>query len=164
MKSYKSPKVENRQSGVQGVGLFAKEDITFGEIISIKGGVILSEAEAHSVAKEIGDYYLQIEDNFYISPAKEADIESNALQQNHSCEPNMGLRGPITFVAMRDIGAGEELFYDIAFTTAHSYQIICNCGKPSCRGTITGEDWKRMDLQKKYKDYFSPFIQRKMNA
>ena len=31
------------------------------------------------------------------------------LYSNHSCDANLGIRGEITFVAMRDIPAGEEL-------------------------------------------------------
>lgn len=33
---------------------------------------------------------------------------------NHLCNPNVGVRGEITFVAMRDIKAGEELTTDYA--------------------------------------------------
>jgi putative transposase len=37
--------------------------------------------------------------------------------------------------------------------------VKCNCGEPECRGTITGKDWKRRDLQKKYRGYISWYLQ-----
>jgi hypothetical protein len=32
------------------------------------------------------------------------------------------------------------------------------------RGTITGQDWRRKDLQQKYRGYFSWYLERRMNA
>jgi len=34
----------------------------------------------------------------------------------------------------------------------------CRCGSPLCRGVITGDDWRRTDLQARYRGHFSPFI------
>ena len=64
------------------------------------------------------------------------------LYTNHSCEPNIAIRGQIVFVAMREIAAGEELTHDWATTDDLDYEMACRCGRPTCRGTVTG---KRLD-------------------
>jgi uncharacterized protein len=84
------------------------------------------------------------------------------LYSNHSCDPNLGVRGEITFVAMRDIRAGEELTHDWAMTDDDDYSVECNCGAPHCRETLTGKDWQRLDLQKRYAGYFSAYLARKI--
>jgi hypothetical protein len=35
----------------------------------------------------------------------------------------------------------------------------CGCGTRSCRGTISGRDWQRPDLQRRYGTYFSSYLQ-----
>src|SRR5262249_48440330 len=69
------------------------------------------------------------------------------IWSNHSCEPNIGIQGQIAFVALRDTGAGEELTHDWATTDDDRYQMSCRCGAAACRGVITGQDWRRPDLQ-----------------
>jgi hypothetical protein len=83
---------------------------------------------------------------------------------NHSCEPNIGVQGQIVFVAMRDIAAGEELTHDWATTDDDEYEMACNCGTPSCRGVVTGQDWRRPELQARYRGYFSWYLQRKIDV
>jgi hypothetical protein len=43
------------------------------------------------------------------------------------------------------------------------YEMKCNCGAENCRGTVTGKDWQRQDLQEKYRGYFAWFLQRKID-
>ena len=83
---------------------------------------------------------------------------------NHSCHPNIGVQGQIVFVALREIAAGEELTHDWATTDDDDYALECRCGAPACRGTVTGQDWKREDLQRKYRGHFSWYLQRKIEA
>jgi hypothetical protein len=68
------------------------------------------------------------------------------------------------FVAMRDIALSEELTHDWATTDDLDYVVECNCGSPNCRGTVTGKDWMKKELQEKYKGWFCWFIQRKIDA
>ncbi len=86
------------------------------------------------------------------------------MHLNHSCEPNSGLQGPIVFIAMRDIATGEELTFDYAMTDDEPYEMECCCGSKNCRGTITGFDWRKPELQRKYDGYFSWFIQRRIHS
>ncbi|PYL32540.1 MAG: hypothetical protein DMF35_08075 [Verrucomicrobia bacterium] len=85
------------------------------------------------------------------------------LYSNHSCDPNLGLRGEITFVAMCEIRAGEELTHDWAMTDDDDYSVECNCGANSCRKVLTGKDWQKPELQRKYAGYFSAYLARKIS-
>jgi SET domain-containing protein len=147
--SYRSPKTEVRPSSIHGKGLFAVADIARGEIVAVKGGHIISRAQLQQIAPELGPAEIQIGDGVYIAPVTAAEREGSMLYTNHSCEPNLGMRGEITFVAMRDIAPGEELTHDWAMTDDDDYALACNCGAVTCRGTLTGKDWQRRDLQKR---------------
>lgn len=163
-KSYRSSKTEVRESSrIQGKGLFARESIRKGEIIAIKGGHILDSKDYNRLDDAPKQYCLQIDDNFFIGPKTKEEIEDNAIFINHSCEPNIGFDGQITYVALRDIKTGEELSHDYAMCfTARNYGFKCNCGARNCRGVITDNDWKSKELQKKYKDHFVWFILKKI--
>jgi hypothetical protein len=40
--------------------------------------------------------------------------------------------------------------------------VKCQCGAANCRGTLTGKDWQRPELQKRYSGYFSAYLVRKI--
>src|SRR5262249_23495802 len=66
-----------------------------------------------------------------------------------------GGQGQIVFVAMRDVAAGEDLTLDYA-TIEHDVEPMdCRCGAPGCRRVITGQDWRRPELQKQYGNSFA---------
>ncbi len=69
-------------------------------------------------------------------------------------------------VAMRDIVAGEEIYYDYALTENHpdfSFP-VCLCKKENCRGKISGNDWKIQELQEKYGRHFLPHVLKSIDA
>ena len=84
--------------------------------------------------------------------------------EQHSREPNVGLGSNIDYVAMRDVSAGEELTVDYALLDDYDgHEIMaCHCNSASCRRVIGGHDWRRRDLQRKYKVYFSWCLQRRI--
>ena len=161
--SYRSPKTEVRESKIHGRGLFAIADIAKNEIVAIKGGRIVDRKTLREkITPLLGPVEIQIGDDLFIAPVSDEERELSMLYLNHSCDPNLGVRGEITFVAMRDIRAGEELTHDWAMTDDDDYSIECNCGAPDCRKTLTGKDWQRPDLQKRYSGYFSAYLARKI--
>src|SRR6266404_6116164 len=161
--SYRSPKTEVRESAIHGRGLFATADIAKDEIVAVKGGHIVSRAQLREkITPRLGPVEIQIGDDVFIAPVTEEEREGSMLYSNHSCEANLGLRGEITFVALRDIRAGEELTHDWATTDNNDYSLKCKCGAPNCRGTLTGKDWQRPELQKRYSGYFSAYLARKI--
>ncbi len=162
--SYRSSKTEVRSSPIDGRGLFAVADISKDEVVVVKGGHIITVAQKRAVNEQLGPVEIQIGDGLFIAPVDAAEREASMLYSNHSCDPNLGMRGEITFVAMRDILAGEELTHDWATTDDDTYEVKCRCGNANCRGTVTGKDWRRLDLQKKYSGYFSAYLEAKIRS
>ncbi len=162
--SYRSTKTEVRASPIHGRGLFATANIAKDEVLVVKGGHIITGAQKKTVSAQFGPVEIQIGDDFFIAPVTAEERELSMLYSNHSCDANMGLRGEITFVAMRDIAAGEELTHDWATTDNDAYEVKCNCGSANCRGTVTGTDWQRPELQKQYAGYFSAYLAKKIEA
>jgi len=160
---YRSPKTEVRESKIHGRGLFATADITKDEIVAVKGGHIVNRKTlGEKITPVLGPVEIQIDDDLFIAPVTEEERELSMLYSNHSCDPNIGVRGEITLVAMRDIRAGEELTHDWAMTDDDDYSLKCNCGAPDCRKILTGKDWQRPDLQRRYAGYFSVYLARKI--
>lgn len=162
--TYRSPKTEVKESPIQGKGLFAKDAITKGEIVAVKGGYILTKKEWDALEPELGPAEIQIAEDLFIAPVHQEQRDDNMLYTNHSCDPNIAIQGQIVFVAMRDIEPGEELTHDWATTDDEDYEMECNCGRSNCRGIITGKDWVKKDLQEKYRGWFCWYLQRKIDG
>jgi hypothetical protein len=158
-----SAKVVKRVSDIHGRGLFAREPIARGEVVVVKGGYVMTRAQRDQVALELGPAEIQITEDLHIGPVSRDQREGGMMHLNHSCEPNLGVQGQIVFVAMRDIAPSEELTIDYAMTDDEPYEMPCDCGAGTCRGVITGFDWKQPSLQRKYDGYFSWFIQRRLD-
>ena len=163
--SFLSPKTEVRESKIHGHGLFAIANIAKGEIVAVKGGHIVDRKTlCEKITPRLGPVEIQIDHDLFIAPVTDEERELSMLYSNHSCEPNLGIHGEITFVAMRDVRAGEELTHDWAMTDDDDYSVECKCGAPECRKTLTGKDWRRPDLQERYAGYFSVYLARKIAA
>jgi uncharacterized protein len=161
--SYRSIKTEIRRSHTEGRGLFAKEPIQKGEIISVRGGHILTRQMEEKLEKPVGYWGYPIADDLVLAPLNTEEVETVMMFLNHSCEPNVGILGQILFVAMRDITSEEELTIDYAMFGADKEPMPCNCQSTTCRGLITDLDWRIEELQTKYRGYFSSYIQLKIN-
>ncbi len=160
--SYLSPKTEVRESKIHGHGLFATDDISKDEVVAVKGGHIVDRKTLRAeVTPRLGPVEIQIGQDLFIAPVTDEERELSMLYSNHSCDPNLGVRGEITFVAMRDICAGEELTHDWAMTDDDDYSVECKCGARNCRRILTGKDWQRPELRQRYADYFSAYLARK---
>ena len=162
--SFLSPKTEVRASGIHGRGLFAREKIARGEVVTIKGGHIFDRATLDQLKSSLGPAEIQIGDDLFFGPTDASEREGSMIFSNHSCDPNIGVQGQIVFVAMREISAGEELTHDWATTDCDDYEMPCNCGAANCRRVITGCDWMNPELQKRYKGYFSWYLEKKIQA
>jgi hypothetical protein len=161
--SYLSPKTRIGRSRIHGRGLFARMAIRKGEIVAIKGGHVLDRRALARVKGRIAESYIQIDDAFFIGAATAAEVRRNKLFINHSCAPNLGIRGEITFVALRAIRAGEELTYDWAMEENSLARTQCRCGARTCRRVLRGSDWTDPALQRRYRGYFSAYIQARID-
>jgi uncharacterized protein len=157
--SYLSPKTEVRESKIYGRGLFATMGIAKDEIVAVKGGYIVDRKTLRErITPRLGPVEIQIGQDLFIAPVTDEERELSMLYSNHSCNPNLGVRGEISFVAMRDIRVDEELTHDWATTDDDEYSVECECGAANCRKILTGKDWQKPELQKRYAGYFSAYL------
>jgi len=162
MKTYRSPKIGVHEDSLEGRGVVALQDIAREEVVAVKVAHLITRDEIEQITAEVGDYALQIDDNFYLSPRNTDEIDDMSVFINHSCDPNIGFRGQVVYVAMRDIRAGEELCHDYSMERSDNYALDCHCGSSLCRGKVTGQDWKIPELQRRYRDYFSIYLSNKI--
>jgi len=150
-------------SSIAGRGLLAVEPISAGEVIAVKGGHIVSTTEHLQLPDPLPNSAVQITEDLVLVARDLEEYEAVMLFINHSCEPNVGMGGNIVLIAMRDVDAGEELTIDYALFDDYDGAMTCNCGSAECRGVIDGRDWRRRDLQARYRGWFSWYLQRKIN-
>lgn len=152
--SWLHPDVEVRESGIEGRGLFALRDIQPGEAIIIMGGRVLTD-----------DEFRELQLQKYSSAAIDEglnillDTPNPAEFGNHSCDANTWMRDEVTTEARLPIAADDELTIDYAVLTGFAdWSMACTCRSSLCRGVVTGEDWRRADVQQRYRGHFSPFL------
>jgi len=161
--SYLNPKLEVRAFPDKGgYGIFAREPLKAGELVCMWGGSIVTYAELQTLSEDVVSHSIQVEEFLYqVQPWEHFDP---ADYFNHCCEPNAGLSSPISLVSIRDIESGEEVCFDYAMSDSSDYdQFECQCGSASCRGLVTGKDWRDPALQTRYRGYFSPYLQRRID-
>lgn len=159
---YLSPKVEPFAFPDKGgFGVRAVSFIPAGELIVFWGGDIVTGEQLATLPLDRQIHGIQVHDNLFQVPSGDAQPGDYV---NHSCEPNVGLNSPISLVAMRDIQPGEEICFDYAMSDSTPYDDFdCACGTPSCRIRFTGDDWRLPALQARYRGYFSPYLQRRID-
>lgn len=159
--SWMSPKVDIRESTIHGRGMFAASPLSAGEAVVVWGGALV-DREAAALARSEGKLVMQLDDNLY---SVEERGEDETYFMNHSCDPNVWMADAATLVARRSIPTGEELTVDYAlFEAAEDFEATweCRCGSTVCRKRVTGQDWRRPDLQRRYAGHFLPLIARRI--
>jgi hypothetical protein len=145
-----------------GKAVYARELIEPGELIAVWSGRLVHADELDDLPEDIRHHTAQVEEDLYLaslSPNEPPDYI------NHSCEPNAGLDGQITIIAMHTIQPGDEVTIDYAMCDGSPYdEFDCACGSSQCRGRVTGNDWRDPVLWKRYAGHVSPYLQRRINA
>jgi hypothetical protein len=160
-----SPKTELRASPRHGTGLFALQPIEPGEVVEVWGErwegrqVITftrdrSEADAAAVQ---GMLVMRFDTDLW---SIEPPGDNPGYFINHSCDSNVWMEGAFRLVARLPVERGEELTIDYALIEAELdvWDFECECGSALCRKTIRGDDWRRPDLQERYRGHFTPYI------
>jgi hypothetical protein len=162
---YLSEKVTFGDVPPRGMGLTANDFIAKGELVLILGGTIVSQED---IVTQDHHFSIQVEEEHFISPVD----KDYPFRINHSCNPTLGVRGQISYIALRDISPGEEINYDYAMTDGVAFEMedgsiydefSCQCGSANCRGSVSGEDWKRPELWERYEGHFSLYLQRRID-
>ncbi len=140
-------RIQTRRSGVHGKGVYALQDLAEGEILIEYLGEVISWKEAlrrhpHDPKDPNHTFYFHIDDKHVID-GKQGGNSSRWI--NHSCKPNCEADedgGRVFIKALRNIKAGEELFYDYGLIIDAKYtpkllaEYPCWCGAKKCRGTL----------------------------
>jgi SET domain-containing protein len=138
-----------KQSTLHGTGVFALRDIPAGTRIIEYGGKRITPEQADALHPVNPDdpfhtFFFSLTSGKVIDGG---DKGNDARWINHSCGPNCeaqeGTSGKrVYIVALQDIPAGEELFYDYGLvmegriTKKLKQEYLCLCGTPNCRGTM----------------------------
>ncbi|TAJ96776.1 MAG: SET domain-containing protein [Candidatus Manganitrophaceae bacterium] len=141
------PWFEIRTSPIDGSGAFALRPIPSGtRLIEYTG-----ERITHEVADaRYNDLEMERHHTFLFSVDEQTVIDAtregnDARYINHSCDPNCESvieEGRVYIDAIRDIAAGEELFFDYAYerdgkeNAEDEQRYACRCGAAACRKTI----------------------------
>jgi SET domain-containing protein len=154
---------EVRDSPIAGVGAFAIRRIKKGTRIIEYTGERISNAEAD---RRYDEEKMRSHHTFLFTLTSRTVVDAavggnEARFINHSCAPNCeaviedGRR--IYIEALRDIPVGEELVYDYQYermddhTAEDERFYACQCGAPTCRGTILAPKRKPKRARKKRK-------------
>jgi hypothetical protein len=149
--------------GKGGKGIFAARRFERGELLCVWGGEVMTGDQLHRLTPEEQLYTLQIEDDLHL--VTPLDRVAGADFVNHSCQPNAGLSGAINLVALRAIEPGEEICFDYAMSDSNDLlNFACRCGAPVCRKFVRPDDWRRLDLRRRYRNVFSAYLRRRIAA
>jgi uncharacterized protein len=156
------PDVAIGPSSIAQLGLVARASVAPGTVVSRLGGRLVTGRELQQIFSEAAErpdhpYVDTItvgEDLHLVLPPGQPNHYGN-----HSCDPNLWWADAFTLVARRPIVAGEEVTSDYATSSGVAdFVMACSCGSPLCRGVITGEDWRRPELQVRYGDHWVPVL------
>jgi len=144
--------------------MFAMRLIKKGERLIVYGGdwgihYTNDKEKAKKAKLDKHKLVIQWDDNFF-------SIESRSKNRdwgwciNHSCNPNTWAKDAFTIIARKNIKSGQEITAD--YTMWNDTIEKCACGSSLCRGRITESDWMLPELQKRYKNHFTPFLNKKI--
>ena len=147
--------VEVKKSGIEGTGLFAAKKISEGKTaIILKGKKVIFYSKNEADAQE-GANWLGIGKNEWL------EVSSPGVYLNHCCEPNCGIKGARTIVALREIQCGEEVTIDYSITESDPFwEMKCNCGSKKCRGTIRSIQSLPREILNKYLPYVPTYFKK----
>ena len=143
------------ESQIHYKGIFAKRDIKKGEIVGIIQG-----PKKFKINRSVKDAlanpdWVGFEINYWVDPTPPYKY------LNHSCDPNVGIRGNKTLIAMRNIHRDEEITIDYSIIEAdHRWYMKCSCGKKDCRSIIRSIQ----KLPQKVYNKYLPFVSKRFQA
>lgn len=163
------PGVGRGRSPIDGEGLFARQDLDAGVLVLRLGGRFVSSSELEALLADAGaaadpnhryvDTITVHDDGHLVLPAG-----TTAHWCNHSCDPRLWHTGPYDIATRRSIRTGEELTIDYGTNSgAAGFRMPCRCGSSGCRGVVTGDDWRRPELQARYQRHWTPALQARID-
>lgn len=128
-------KMEIRDSGIHGQGVFAAQSIPANRKVIEYTGERISAKQADKRGHGHCTYYFSLDRYWVLDGAVGG---SGAEFINHSCGPNLIsriMKGHILYMSLRRIRKGEELTVDYHFSK-NDETTPCHCRAKNCRRTI----------------------------
>jgi hypothetical protein len=144
-------------SKIAGKGVFASKDFSKGDIVFILKGEVRKWVVKDKETSSEGPNWVGIRHGVWIDPAEPA------VFLNHSCNPNIGIKGSVTFVALRNIKKGEEVAFDYSTTEDDLLWRLpfkCACGAKNCRSSIRSIQFMPKQVFKAYLPYVPKYFQK----
>lgn len=133
----------------------ARQALPVGTLVAVFGGRVVDLDTLRAMPPARRRYAIQVEEGLY-----QVSMHVGLAEQiNHSCDPNLGFRGPVSLFTRRPVAAGEQVTFDYAMCDGTPFdEFECHCGARTCRGRVTGEDWRRPELWRRYPSEMSPYL------
>jgi len=143
------------ESKIAGKGLFTSKDIKKGEVAFIMKGPKIKFLPKNREESMATPNIVGLDEGLYIEPI------SPYVFINHNCEPNLAVEDDgVSYVALRDIRAGEELSFDYSISEYSDWDMPCSCGSKSCRKIIRSVDKLPIDFFDKYFPFIPKYFQK----
>lgn len=142
-----------KRSTINGNGLFIGRNFKKGEIVDfVHGPKILIKDWTPKLSKISPNWIGASKYTWIITD------DSPFKYINHSCEPNVAIKGQRTVYALKNLVTDEEIVMDYSLTeTDKGWSIAaCSCGSKYCRKKIGPITSLTVDQFKKYKSIISP--------
>ncbi|OHA94318.1 MAG: hypothetical protein A3E02_00505 [Candidatus Zambryskibacteria bacterium RIFCSPHIGHO2_12_FULL_38_34] len=147
--------IYHTNSKIDGLGIFAGENIRKGEIIQYIKGVIKFKINKNKEDALANPDWVGVKKNHWIDPERPYKF------LNHSCNPSAGIKGKVTMVALRDIKEAEEITVDYSTIEGDDmWEMKCTCGEPNCRGIIKSVQFLPKEQFKKYMPNVPKYFQK----
>jgi hypothetical protein len=157
-----------RGSPIEGRGLFFTNSFRAGAVVVRLAGRLVSSAELDELihvadADPAAPYVdtITVYDDAHLVIPPNTPIHFG----NHSCDPTLWHVGPYELATRRDVTAGEEATIDYGTVSgAEGFRMACRCGAAACRGEVTSADWRRVELQARYRGHWVPALQQRIDG
>ena len=143
-------RLQVREAGTKGWGLFALERFEKGEFVLRGNALLVNDVQDKHSIQTGWDLHAQM------------DFPARLI--NHVCgDANVGVRlnetGAYDFYAMEVIHPETELLFDYETTEYHIEDFPCHCGSQHCRGSLQGFKSHGPDVLRHYEtDFISPYL------
>lgn len=154
-------------SPIEGRGLFLTDSLPAGCVVIRLGGRLVSSAELDALIRDAdadpaGRYVdtITVYDDAHLVLPPSTPIHFG----NHSCDPTLWHVGPFKVATRRNVTAGDEATIDYGTVSgAEGLVMACRCGAAACRGEVTSADWRRVELQERYRGHWVPALQERID-